>query len=378
MQIYKGEQCLYSTLSSEIPLDIHTLSKNKTKAKIIPLRSKQYIVVAGHLPEQYDEYIIAYCKDITDLTRQWKNQILYLFAASTIFAGILSIILAALLEYLFEPLEQISVASKKIANGKYQEKLDVKGEGEIAEVVLSFNTMADKIREQMQALQNNAEEKQRLIDNLSHELRTPLTAIYGYAEYIQKTRLDEEDKYESTQFILEESRRLRSISEILLDLAALREEAKLEMEPIDVGQLFERVYQTESMKVKDKKVQFKYESKIKELYGNEDLIESMLINLLDNAIKACEPLKGKVTLNAYQEDHHLIVEVKDNGKGMTNDQVSHITEAFYRVDKARSRSEGGNGLGLALCEQIAKKHHAQLMIESRLGQGTSIKVIFNE
>lgn len=64
MQIYKGEQCLYSTLSSEIPLDIHTLSKNKTKAKIIPLRSKQYIVVAGHLPEQYDEYIIAYCKDI--------------------------------------------------------------------------------------------------------------------------------------------------------------------------------------------------------------------------------------------------------------------------------------------------------------------------
>ena len=63
---------------------------------------------------------------------------------------------------------------------------------------------------------------------------------------------------------------------------------------------------------------------------------------------------------------------------MTNDQVSHITEAFYRVDKARSRSEGGNGLGLALCEQIAKKHHAQLMIESRLGQGTSIKVIFNE
>ena len=73
-------------------------------------------------------------------------------------------------------MEQISVASKKIANGKYQEKLDVKGEGEIAEVVLSFNTMADKIREQMQALQNNAEEKQRLIDNLAHELRTPLTA----------------------------------------------------------------------------------------------------------------------------------------------------------------------------------------------------------
>ena len=81
-------------------------------------------------------------------------------------------------------------------------------------------------------------------------------------------------------------------------------------------------------------------------------------------------------MRAYLNKGKKVIEIKDNGKGMTSEQLMHVKEAFYRVDKSRSRKEGGNGLGLALCEQIAKKHHAELVIDSYLGEGTTVQVIF--
>lgn len=380
LQFYKGSECLYSDMQQGVSMDLRTIEKNKkiTHAWIVNVEGKKYLCVAGYLPEQYSEYALVYYKDVTEMIKEWMKQIAYLFGASTVFAGILSIALMILLDYLFRPLEQISATSKKIAAGEYQEKLDIKGEGEIAEVVLSFNTMSEKIRAQMQSLQDYAEEKQRLIDNLAHELRTPLTAIYGYAEYMQKTHLEEEDKYVSTQFILQESRRLRSISEILLDLASLREETGLEMKRIEVGGLFERLYQIESLKFKEKEIKFNYQNELATIYGNEDLLEGMLINIVDNAIKACESRKGKITLRGYEKQGYQIIEVKDNGKGMTQEQLSHVTEAFYRVDKARSRKDGGNGLGLALCEEIAKKHHARLEFDSKPNEGTRVNILFEK
>ena len=177
---------------------------------------------------------------------------------------------------------------------------------------------------------------------------------------------------------MQESRRLRSISEILLDLASLREETGLEMKWIEVGGLFERLYQMESLKFKEKEIKFDYQNELTTIYGNEDLLEGMLINIVDNAIKACESIKGKITLRGYEKQGYQIIEVKDNGKGMTQEQLSHITEAFYRVDKARSRKEGGNGLGLALCEEIAKKHHARLEFDSKPNEGTRVSILFEK
>lgn len=122
---------------------------------------------------------------------------------------VMAFFLFQFLNIIFRPLRQISSASTKIAKGNYEIRLLVQGKDEIASVAHNFNLMARQVETQIQHLQEIAEQKQQFIDNFSHELRIPLTAIYGYAEYIQKAPISEEERYECTQFIMSECTRLR-------------------------------------------------------------------------------------------------------------------------------------------------------------------------
>ncbi|SMF92881.1 Signal transduction histidine kinase [Paenibacillus uliginis N3/975] len=377
LQMYKDKARIYSSLPIEVTLSDKEMHEEKetTEITVVTLNGSKYMQISGYLPEPYSQYALVYYADITDTVNEWQKMNNSLFITGIIFSGVLSICLYILLEYLFEPLERISSISNQIANGEYKEKLEIRGGEEIAKVVQSFNTMADKIQFQMEELENHAREKQRLIDDLAHELRTPLTAIYGYAEYMQKTHLSEEDKYAATDYILSESKRLKNISESLLELVIIREEKEIEMVQIEIEQLFTKIHQTENIKLKEKGIEFVYYNELKKIEGNEDLIESMVLNLVDNAINACST-EGKITMRAYVEQEKKIIEVEDNGKGMTEKQLLQVTEAFYRIDKARSRKEGGTGLGLALCAQIAKKHHAELSFSSIPNEKTVVKVTF--
>lgn len=379
LQVYKDETCVYSSLPETLALDCLTTSKekNSTTLRVIKQEGRRYVEIVGSLFDVYQTYRLVYYADVTEVVNGWYKMNRALFIAGMVFSFILSICLYELLKYIFAPLEKISCVSKKIAEGEYKEKLDIKGGKEIAEVVESFNTMSDKIQNQMQSLKEYAEEKQRLIDDMAHELGTPLTAIYGYAEYMLNTHVNEEERYTFLNYILLESKRLKNISENLLDIAVMREEKEISMQKIDIEQLFRKVHQTEIIKLRDKEIQFSYTREIDDLQGNEDLIQSLVMNLLDNAIKASHA-KGTIVMRAYLNEGKKVIEIKDNGKGMTSEQLMHVKEAFYRVDKSRSRKEGGNGLGLALCDQIAKKHHAELVIDSQLGEGTTVQVIFNE
>lgn len=378
LQVYGKEKCVYSSLPNQQTIEVDQIVKAKDTivTQVVTIQGQRYIRMGSYLPDKYNDYALVYYTDITQITDNWIHNIISLLIGATIFSAILSICLLILIEHLFRPLEKISTVSRKIADGNYEEKLDIKGEGEIEEVVLSFNSMSDTIKTQIKKLEDNAEEKQMLIDNLAHELRTPLTAIYGYAEYIQKTKLTEQDKYVGTQFILHESKRLKTISEMLLNLAILREETVVDKKVIKLQELLKRLHQLENIKLREKGIGFSVHSEVEELYGNEELIEGMLINLIDNAIKACNKTESKITVKVYEKEGHPVIEIEDNGKGMTKEQVSHVTEAFYRVDKARSQNEGGNGLGLTLCQVIAKKHDAELIIESEPTKGTKISVIF--
>ncbi|MGM1045762.1 MAG: sensor histidine kinase [Bacillota bacterium] len=377
LQMYKDKARIYSSLPIEVTFSDKEMHEEKdtTEITVVTLNGSKYMQISGYLPEPYSQYALVYYADITDTVNEWQKMNNSLFITGILFSGVLSICLYILLEYLFEPLERISSISNQIANGEYKEKLEIRGGEEIAKVVQSFNTMADKIQFQMEELENHAREKQRLIDDLAHELRTPLTAIFGYAEYMQKTHLSEEDKYAATDYILSESKRLKNISESLLELVIIREEKEIEMVQIEIEQLFSKIHQTENIKLKEKGIEFVYYNELKEIEGNEDLIESMVLNLVDNAINACST-EGKITMRAYVEQEKKIIEVEDNGKGMTEKQLLQVTEAFYRVDKARSRKGGGTGLGLALCAQIAKKHHAELSFSSIPNEKTIVKVIF--
>lgn len=173
------------------------------------------------------------------------------------------------------------------------------------------------------------------------------------------------------EYLFEPIERISSI----LNQIANGEEKEIEMVSIDIEQLFKKIHQTENTKLKEKGIELTYYYELKEIQGNEDLIESMILNLVDNAIKASD-IEGKITMRAYVEQEKQVIEVEDNGKGMTEEQLLQVTEPFYRADRARSREDGGTGLGLTLCAQIAKKHHAELSISSIPNEKTIVRVIF--
>ena len=217
-----------------------------------------------------------------------------------------------------------------------------------------------------------ARQKQQFVDNFAHELRTPLTAIYGYAEYLQKASASKEEHYECTQFIMSECERLTNMAYQLLEMAQLKEAS---MEDCAVEEIFAQSKRTMQIKAAEKQVEISYCCKAEHLRGNRELLLSLVNNLTDNAIKASKA-GGKVCISAVGTDDATEISVQDFGIGMNQETLCHITEAFYRADKARSRAAGGAGLGLSICEKIAKLHGAKLSFSSEPGMGTLAIVSF--
>ena len=165
------------------------------------------------------------------------------------------------------------------------------------------------------------------------------------------------------------------MSERLLQMAALRGE-QAAREPVDVPALLEKAARTVAPKAAARGVALEpVQADACTVQGEAALLESLMVNLADNAVKACGP-GGSVRLCARRETGRLTLTVQDTGRGMDAETLAHIGEPFYRPDKARSREQGGAGLGLALCFQIAQSHGAALSFTSALGAGTTAAVIF--
>lgn len=333
------------------------------------------LCVYGSFPAPWQEYGLMYVGSLEDAVLSWRHTKNILFFMGAVMMLVMAFFLFQFLNIIFRPLRQISSASTKIAKGNYEIRLLVQGKDEIASVAHNFNLMARQVETQIQHLQEIAEQKQQFIDNFSHELRIPLTAIYGYAEYIQKAPISEEERYECTQFIMSECTRLQKMAYQLLDIALLRED-ELEKGDCMVAELFEQSEKVMHVKAAEKKINLSYnKSQNLLIRGDKEQLLIVLNNLIDNAIKASWP-EGEICVSAYLEEAGVVVEVEDHGIGMEPDQISHIKEAFYRVDKARSRAAGGAGLGLSICEKIMQLHHGKLTFNSEHGKGTKVRMHF--
>ncbi len=316
-----------------------------------------------------------YIGNLSDTIQSWRHTKNILFLAGAVVMLIMSFFLFQFLNIIFRPLRQISSTSAKIANGNYASRIPAHGKDEISSVAHNFNLMAEQIEKQIQQLEDAAEQKQQFIDNFSHELRIPLTAIYGYAEYIQKALISEEERYECTQFIMSECSRLQNMAYQLLDMALLRRD-EAESSNCSVKELFAESEKAMQMRASEKKIRLIYALPQNYIVkGNMDQLLILMSNLIDNAIKASRE-KGEIRISAFSEKSALVMEVEDHGIGMEMEQISHIKEAFYRVDKARSRAAGGAGLGLAICERIVQIHHADMSFISEPGSGTIVKLSF--
>lgn len=376
LAFFKNNQLVYSSKDATV-LQSNSLEPPGNGNRLATIRKvddRTYVIVSGKLPAPYDSYTLVYLYDTTEAINSWSRLKNILFFAGFVLSVLFAFGLLLVLNRIFRPLKQISRTSKDIADGAYQTRLPVSGHDELTEMSQSFNHMAEEIQRQMTELKDAADKKQQFVDNFVHELRTPLTAIYGYAEYMQKAVLSEDDRLSALNYIMSESRRLQTVAFQLLELANLQNN-QINCEELKVSSLFETVRQTLNGKLAGKDVQIEFSSEIETIRGDTCLMESMLINLIDNAIKACGK-GGHIIVSAAKEAERKTISVRDNGKGMTPEVLSQITEPFYRGEKSRNRSDGGAGLGLALCNQIASSHDAELSFSSRPGEGTTAKITF--
>ena len=362
------EEVLYSNF-------IYEYSVPKNSMVHLDFDGKRHIVISSAICDGAYDLIMA--KNAEYLDSEFQS----LMLTYAITAGGISLLLAVILYFVLKklsgPLEKLRKTTEVIEAGDFSATAEEKGNDEFTLLAKSFNLMLAKINEQMAALERETEEKkleaerkQMLVDNMAHELRTPLTSIHGYAEYLEKANTTEERRLIAVKYILSETERLQKMSEILLDGAFLRENT-IEMKENDLSVILSDVAEKLQMKAEHCGVQITCITVPAPVLGNETLLSMLFYNLAENAIKACSR-GGAVKISCSL--HQTIIE--DNGKGMTKEQLLHITEPFYRTDKARSRAEGGAGLGLALCKQIAQTHGAVMRFESEPGKGTKVFVCF--
>ncbi|WP_148135885.1 sensor histidine kinase [Candidatus Formimonas warabiya] len=348
-------------------------AKDAYTIKVLSSSGKNYLSIAGKVGGQYQDYTLTYVRDLSELYQTHSQLTRYLITVTALVEIVLTIILLMLLRKLTDPIRTMQKATRKIAGGVYHERISVPGKDEFHDLAENFNQMASRIQDKITELDKNAQDKQRLIDNLAHELRTPLTAIRGYAEYLQSANTHEQNRIKAANYIISETDRMQNLAFKLLDLALVRNN-KPDLQPLIPGELFHQVQTVLAAKLEEKRIRLDIYCPLKDLTGDSILLQSLLVNLVDNAVKASSH-DSSIQLSAYF-DTVPILEVKDAGCGMGEEEAALVCEPFYRVDKARSRSSGGVGLGLSLCREIAHLHGAELRINSCPGKGTTVQVAF--
>lgn len=320
---------------------------------------------------------IQYVYDVRDrLYEQYRNTVLFVI--------VLSVPVSWLLAYHFtRPLRQLVKATRDFARGNYQSRVEVKGEDELAGLMLEFNRMARRLEKSIWDLEDAARRQEEFTGAFAHELKTPLTSIIGYGDMLRSMNLTEEEKRSSSDYIYQQGKRLERLSYKMMELVRVNKQG-ITLKPMKTRELAYEIELFTRRLLWEKKVTLEKSIAPGIIFGDLDLLCSLFGNLIDNAAKACgrktypEGEHGKILMIGKQERTGYSFMVMDNGCGIPADEVGRITEAFYMVDKSRARKEGGAGIGMTLCSRIVKLHHARWEITSNENEGTSVYVFFPE
>lgn len=232
----------------------------------------------------------------------------------------------------------------------------------------------DRIREQHENILAAAKNRQDFTANVSHELKTPLTAISGYAEIIENNMVDSSKQIKFASDIRKNADRLVVLINDIIRLS------ELDYSDVDINFTQQNLYDIASERVellqnsaKKKNVSLSLSGKDTYVMSNRGMLVELLDNLIQNAIRY-NVQDGKVEVVVFNEGEGPILLVKDTGIGVPEEDRERIFERFYRVDKSRSRETGGTGLGLAIVKHIVELHNGEIVMNSKVNEGTSILV----
>lgn len=334
------------------------------------------IQTAGMLTDGKQKFYLEALRPIEDIYEARKalsHSFVGLLCAMAVIGSLAAMLLS---HWLTGSLTALAETARAITEGDLSRRADEQGQDEIGQLARDFNLMTNRLSKNIQALQGAVERQEEFMASFAHEMRTPMTSIIGYADLLRSTELPPASRAEAVHYIFSEGKRLESLSNKLLDLIVLQKQ-DIAKKPCNMGALIRQAGGLFEQRFQKAGITFSCQTDDTVWLVEPDLFQTLVINLLDNARKAM-PDGGHITLQAGKMNREWRMSIQDTGRGMPAEAIPRLTEAFYRVDKARARASGGVGLGLRLCAEIVKLHQGTLSFASQEGRGTTVTVCFRE
>jgi signal transduction histidine kinase len=315
-------------------------------------------------------YFLSVRYDATDLMRLRAEQIDSVTVLHLITVALSTAAMLLVSYFTTKPLRRLKRFTEVIGGGNYSRRARVTTLDEIGDLTVAFNDMTGAIEQKVDALELNAKQQKDFVASFSHELKTPMTSIIGYADMLRSTELDEEDAFMAANFIFSEGKRLEAMSLKLMDLVVL-DKNDFKLVRGYARRALGHVVAVVTPMLEKAELTLDYDIEQQIILYEKDLLLTLVTNLIDNARKASSPGKT-VTLTGRREAGRYRISVRDEGIGIPEEEISRITEAFFMVDKSRSRAQHGAGLGLAIGNRIAQIHGSTLHFESKVNVGTLV------
>jgi signal transduction histidine kinase len=278
---------------------------------------------------------------------------------------LLTLILAGaffVIRHILRPVKWLNTGVKEVSRGNLKHRVPLKKSDELRDLAAAFNNMTDRIRDMLHS-------KEQLLYDVSHELRTPITRMKVALEFLpdsqarQSLQSDIEELEEMVSEILETARRQHKYEKLKKQRTHLAAFIK--------QTIFAFEDQPPGIEIVDLPSEIEVEI-------DPDQIKTVFENVLNNAIKYSQPASAPIQISAKTEESYVVVRVKDFGIGIPEEDLAHIFEPFYRVDKSRTKDTGGYGLGLSLCKTIMEAHGGKIEIDSRPQEGTTVLLFFQK
>ncbi len=292
--------------------------------------------------------------------------------AAMVVTALLGLIVFSMLARRFRTLHD---TVKQFEQGDYRARIPVDSQDEIGQLARAFNQMADRIVENMQELKRTDDLRRELVANVSHDLRSPLASIQGYLETIlmKEDTLSPQERRRYLEIILSNATLLNQLIGELFELSKLDAcQIQPHAELFSMAELTQDVVikfqpQAERLRVRMKT---DFPESLPPVYADIGLIERALSNLIDNAIRYT-PENGRIEIRLQQKEGKVWVSISDTGPGIPAEDLPRIFDRFFRIDKSRTRTYGGAGLGLAIAKKILEIHRSTIQVESQVNRGTT-------
>jgi two-component system, OmpR family, sensor kinase len=364
---------------STIQQVVATLPSDSSYELAKDVQGKRQLVVLVPLVSQHKIVAVLQISSPTQSNDDFVTTLRIILLLGGVGAMSLAIILTfPLIAAALHPLVEMERTSRRIAEGELSMRLRVPvTDDEIGHLALSFNQMVAQLEEAFKR-------QKRFVADASHELRTPLTALSGSLEMLLMgaDQGDLEATRRLTRGMYAEVKRMHRLVEDLLALTRLDEGRVMpRQERVDMGSVLEKIYEQALQLSRGQEVRSIVASGMPPAIADPDSMQQVLLNIVDNALKFSRPDDGLVELRARSDGAEtIIIEVRDNGRGIAPQDLPHVFDRFYRADSSRTRSSqrvGGNGLGLAIAKELIEAQGGQIAISSILNVGTTITIRLN-